>query len=234
MSTSKLNETRLTLTVLVLPLDPTYPEDRMHHLVQSVRAEIILCSCLHLPRMSGFFHNVIAVDQETLDSLATVKEPPISAVVCYNAAYIIPTSGTTGQPKLTVIEHVNFCTATQGHIEAIQLGSTKPLRVFQFAAHSFDASIVEILSPLILGGTICIPDEYARLNDVAKAINSLGATWAQLTPTLVRFLEPALIPSLVTLILMGEAMSQKNLEVWSTINLVNGYVYSSAHSFVPV
>lgn len=221
----------MSLTEVVLPLDPAYPEDRVRHLVHSTSANVIMCSRPQLARMAGFLHNVIPVDQGLLDSLAIVEERPESTVASHNSAYIIPTSGTTGQPKLSVMEHRNFCTATQGHMTALLLDSTKPLRAFQFAAHSFDASITEFLSPLIVGGTICIPDEHTRLNDLAKAICSTGATWAQLTPTLVRFLEPAMVPSLASLILMGEAMTEKNLEVWSTIRLVNGYVVPPAFSF---
>ena len=105
----------------------------------------------------------------------------------------------------------------------MRMTQTQPLRVLQFAAHSFDASLVEILSPLLVGGTICIPDEQTRLNNVAQAIRAMNVTWACLTPTVVRFLSPSMVPSLATMVLMGEAMSQANLEAWSSITLVNGY-----------
>ena len=82
----------------------------------------------------------------------------------------------------------------------------KPLRCLQFAAHSFDASIIENLTPLIMGGTVCIPDEATRLNDIAKAMNDMHVTYAQLTPTFVRFLEPSMVPDLVTIVLMGESV----------------------------
>jgi non-ribosomal peptide synthetase component F len=98
----------------------------------------------------------------------------------------------------------------------------KPLRALQFAAHSFDASITEILTPLMVGGTVCIPDEHTRLNDIGKAMNDMRVTFAQLTPTFVRFLEPSMVPTLVTIVLMGESMSKANLDTWSQINLVNG------------
>ena len=97
-----------------------------------------------------------------------------------------------------------------------------PLRVLQFAAHSFDASVLEILAPLMFGGTVCIPDETDRLNDISKVMNDMQVTWAALTPTFVRFLEPSMVPTLATIILMGEAMSQANLDTWSKINLING------------
>jgi hypothetical protein len=53
---------------------------------------------------------------------------------------------------------------------------------------------------------VCIPDETTRLNDIAKAMNDMRVTYAQLTPTFVRFLEPSMVPNLVTIVLMGESV----------------------------
>lgn len=76
----------------------------------------------------------------------------------------------------------------------------------------------------MIGGTVCIPDEQTRLNDIVKAMNDMRVNWTQQTPTFVRFLEPSMVPTLANIVLMGEAMSQANLDTWSKINLVNGYV----------
>lgn len=170
----------------------------------------------------GVATNVIPLDFELIGSLPTATERPVSGATFENAAYIIPTSGTTGQPKLTLVEHGNFCTGAAGHIPGLGMTATKPLRALQFAAHSFDASLTETLTPLMMGGAVCIPDEQTRLNDITIAINDMKANWAQLTPTFVRFLEPAMVPSMATLVLMGEPMSQANLDTWSAINLING------------
>ena len=121
-----------------------------------------------------------------------------------------------------MLEHGNYCTNMKGHVPGLSMDTTAPVRVLQFAAHTFDASILECLTPLMIGGTVCIPDEQTRLDDIAKAINEMNVTWASLTPTFVRFLEPSMIPTLATVILVGEAMSQGNLDTWSQINLVNG------------
>lgn len=96
-------------------------------------------------------------------------------------------------------------------------------RVLQFAAHTFDASLVEILTPLMRGACVCIPSEEARLNGIASAINELRVNHAFLTPSFIRFIEPAEVPSLQRLVLAGEALTQANIETWSNINLVNGY-----------
>lgn len=96
-------------------------------------------------------------------------------------------------------------------------------RVLQFAAHTFDASLVEILTPLMRGGTVCIPSEESRLNGIVSAINELRVNHAFLTPSFVRFITPADVPNLTRLVLAGEALTQANIDTWSSINLVNGY-----------
>lgn len=211
------------LHLLVMPLDPTVPQERTQQLVTAANAKIMLCSRSHLELLKGIAEKTAPIDTDFLDSLPIETQRLDLRVESHNLAYIIPTSGTTGQPKLTLIEHGNFCAGVKGHVPGMLMDIAKPLRALQFAAHSFDASITELLTPLMIGGTICIPDEQSRLNDIASVINDMRVTWAQLTPTFVRFLQPSMIPTLATIVLMGEAMSQKNLDTWSQINLVNGY-----------
>lgn len=95
--------------------------------------------------------------------------------------------------------------------------------MLQFAAHTFDASLVEILTSLMHGACVCIPSEEARLNNIAQAINDMRVNHAVLTPSFIRFLEPSAVPGLKSLVLAGEALSQANVETWSKINLANGY-----------
>lgn len=205
----------------VLPLDPAAPRERVDHLVGSVDAKIALCSPDDAASLDGLVDHLLALDDACFDTLPAYTGRPQSQADSYSAAYIIPTSGTTGQPKLSLLEHGNYCTGARAHYAGLGF-DTKPLRALQFAAHSFDASVLEILSPLMFGGTICIPDENDRLNNIEKVINHMRVTWACLTPTFVRFLEPSKVPTLATIILMGEAMSQANLDTWSQINLING------------
>ena len=73
------------------------------------------------------------------------------------------------------------------------------------------------------GACVCIPSEDARLNNIVGAINEMRVNHAVLTPSFVGFVEPAAVPTLQTLVLAGEAMSQAHVTTWSKINLVNGY-----------
>ncbi|KAF2200881.1 AMP-binding-domain-containing protein, partial [Delitschia confertaspora ATCC 74209] len=206
-----------------IPLDPAYPEERKLHLIKAVNAKVLLCSRPHVEALTHLVENIIPIDSVAVELLPLKNGALESVVQSSNVAYVIPTSGTTGTPKLTMIEHGNFCTNVKGHVPDLLMAASKPLRALQFAAHTFDASVIENLTPLMVGGTVCIPDDHTRLNDIGKAMNDMRITWACLTPTFVRFLEPAMVPHLQNISLVGEAMSQATLDTWSKIGLANGY-----------
>ncbi|KAH7344235.1 hypothetical protein BKA66DRAFT_580205, partial [Pyrenochaeta sp. MPI-SDFR-AT-0127] len=207
-----------------IPLDPTHPVTRLKSLAQAVNAKVMLCSREHADAMASVTEAVLPLDEQMLSEVRNYGKPEFVSVSPDNAAYIIFTSGSTGMPKGTVIEHASFCSGVQYHAPALHLSSTQDLRVLAFSSHSFDASLIDMLTVLMVGGCICIPDEENRLNNLAGVINDMRVNWATLTPTVVRFLEPAMVPGLETIVLAGEAMSQSNLDTWSRIvNLVNAY-----------
>ena len=101
---------------------------------------------------------------------------------------------------------------------------TSTSRVLQFASFTFDASLLEILTTLTLGATVCVPSDEDRMNNIAKVINDMRITWTLLTPSFIQLLRPSEIPSLRTLVLGGEAMSQSHISIWADkLQLVNAY-----------
>ncbi|KAI9709501.1 MAG: NRPS [Bogoriella megaspora] len=204
-----------------VPFDPSHPTDRLKSLAGKVRAGLLLCSRKYTASLASVVADVVPVDMGLMNQLRTVTKEPMSGVRSHDRAYLIFTSGTTGEPKGTLISHRAFCSSAKVHGPAMLMHSK--CRVLQFAAHTFDASLVEILTTLMVGGCVCIPSEDARLNDVAGAIVAMHINWAVLTPSFVAFLEPRAVPGLTTLVLAGEAMSQDQITIWSNINLVNGY-----------
>lgn len=97
-------------------------------------------------------------------------------------------------------------------------------RVLQFASYTFDASLVEILTTLMVGGCVCVPNDFDRMNKITTVINQMKVDVALLTPSFAQLIQPSDVPHLRTLILAGEAMSKSHLSVWAgKVNLVNGY-----------
>lgn len=70
----------------------------------------------------------------------------------------------------------------------------------------FDLSIGEIIGPLISGACVCVPSEHTRLNGLEDFINEMEISWAYLTPSFIRTIDPNDIPNLELLLLAGEAV----------------------------
>lgn len=119
------------------------------------------------------------------------------------------------------MEHRAFLSGAMVHGPGLRI--YRDSRCLQFAAHTFDASLAETLTPLIHGACVCIPSEEARLNDIVSTINEMRVTQACFTPSFIGFIEIESVPGLESLVLAGEAMSQSQLTTWSKIKLVNGY-----------
>ncbi|KAL4914140.1 hypothetical protein BDW62DRAFT_148110 [Aspergillus aurantiobrunneus] len=206
-----------------VPLDPTHPASRLQSLIESVDVKVMLCSRNRVQLLSVVVEHLIPLDEHLFDEIFLPPGGIIQQdeVRSNNAAYLIFTSGSTGQPKGTLLEHRAFVSAAVAYGQPMDMDSD--CRILQFAAHTFDASLFESISPLIHGGCVCVPSDGERLNDIIQAINRMRVNVICLTPSFARFISPSSIPGVKTIILVGEAMSRADLESWSHINLVNGY-----------
>ncbi len=86
--------------------------------------------------------------------------------------------------------------------------------------------VMETLTPLSCGATICIPSEAGKLNDVSHAINNSQATWAFLTTSVANVIaSPDSVPTLETLVVGGEAMTAEIVAKWTfgKTCLINAY-----------
>jgi amino acid adenylation domain-containing protein len=204
-----------------VPLDFEAPLLRLRDIVTDVDAKLILCS----PKFEALCQSIpcqtLAIDRKSTDRQGG-RLHALPEVQSDSPAYVIFTSGTTGKPKGAVITHRAFVSSSSAFAPAMSISDSS--RVLQFASYTFDACLIEILSTLMMGGTICVPDQDSRMNDLAGTINKLNVNWATLTPSVARTMQPSQVPHLKTLVLVGEAMSQQDLLTWADrVQLGNGY-----------
>ncbi|KAG8530149.1 NRPS [Bacidia gigantensis] len=220
------------------PLDPLQPQDRLRSLAQRLGAKTLLCSRKYAGTMSSVAEKVVSIDQETFDKLPVSSSQRLHRSKPSNTAYVLWTSGSTGEPKGVVIEQKAYCSSANAHGPGMFTDSHT--RVLQYASYVFDASLHENLTTLMLGGTICVPSEHQKLNGLPEFINEMRVNWALLTPSVVNFLHPSTVPGLKTLLLVGEVMSREHMNTWSGIRLMNGYgpaecaVASTVNTNVPL
>lgn len=151
-----------------VPLDPSYPEDRLAFMIADAGLAVLLTQQTLRQRFTGLLidaeltpHDrtpaVICMDeawheisQERNDNFACGLTPD-------NAAYLIYTSGSTGKPKGVLTTHRGVINHNFAASEAYNLQPDD--RVLQFHSIAFDAAVEEILPIWFSGGTLVLRGE---------------------------------------------------------------------------
>ncbi|HET9226022.1 MAG TPA: amino acid adenylation domain-containing protein, partial [Thermoanaerobaculia bacterium] len=121
-----------------LPLDPTYPEERLTFAIEDSQVNVV-------------------VTQEWLDRAEIERHSPESPLVEVTPdfpAYVIYTSGSTGRPKGVVVTHANatrLLSATDGWFG---FGSDDVWTLFH--SYAFDFSVWELWGALLYGGRLVV------------------------------------------------------------------------------
>ncbi|MGB8452386.1 MAG: amino acid adenylation domain-containing protein, partial [Anaerocolumna sp.] len=199
-----------------LPIDPLYPEARIKYMLEDSKTGILLTQT-GLPNKVQFAGEILDLKDEKLyqeddSNLAPVNTPD-------NLAYVIYTSGTTGKPKGVMIEHRNVLNLTAGLNKHIYGRYDKALKVALVAPYVFDASVKQIFPALLLGHTLCIVPEEARLDGTTliRYYTEHSVDVSDGTPTHIRLLENAIqegedVLKVKHFIIGGEALGIKTVK----------------------
>ncbi|MDF0668409.1 MAG: amino acid adenylation domain-containing protein [Nitrospira sp.] len=141
-----------------VPMDPLYPRERLRFMIEDSGAQLVLTQQQFLDKFQNRTVPISALD-ESWPSVAAL--PDIDSrwhTTPENLAYILYTSGTTGEPKGIEISHralVNHSTAMARHY-----GLQPTDRVLQFASISFDVAAEECFPTWAAGATVVLrPNE---------------------------------------------------------------------------
>ncbi|KGO57957.1 AMP-dependent synthetase/ligase [Penicillium expansum] len=205
-------------------LDPSHPVERLQEMVQvDFQCPVIITSSKYLEIAATLAPNTITVEDISQILHSAIRKDTIPLMTSpKSSAYAVFTSGSTGRPKASVIQHQSFLSASAAHTQVLRLD--KKARVIQFASYAFDASIVEMVDTLLVGGCICIPSDTDRNQRLGHAIFEMQVNWALLTPSVARLLNQQHVSTLKTLVLGGEGMTRDDVHRWSPhVRLMNAY-----------
>ncbi|MBG1259055.1 amino acid adenylation domain-containing protein [Nostoc commune] len=197
-----------------LPLDPSYPQERLNFMLEDAQVSVLLTQQKLLQYFTEFSNQIISIDKDWATITQHSRENPSSCVTLENLAYVIYTSGSTGQPKGVLVEHRGLSNLAADQIEVFNLQPSN--RILQFASLSFDASIFEIVMALQIGATLYLTNKECLLPGKAllQLLREKAITHITLTPTVLAVLPTESLPALQTIICAGESCSEDIVKRW--------------------
>ncbi|NVM67814.1 amino acid adenylation domain-containing protein, partial [Mucilaginibacter sp. SG538B] len=202
-----------------VPVDPHYPQERIDHILTASS-----CKCV--------------IDDYELRKFKTqqMHQPVINPGVSNDPAslaYVIFTSGTTGKPKGTLVEHGNVVRLLKNDKQLFDFSEKDVWTMFH--SFCFDFSVWELFGALLNGGKlIVVPDELTRdpalffdllLREKATILNQTPSAFYNLLDELSG--RDTIDLSLRYVIFGGEALSPVKLKPWAEkypkTKLVNMY-----------
>ncbi|KAK8150330.1 hypothetical protein G3M48_002611 [Beauveria asiatica] len=195
----------------IVPINPNEPMQRLETILLEGGICTLLTTSRYADRFVNTIQHVITVDSSSPFFYNAIPAQRIASnVEPDNAAVVIHTSGSTGNPKGVVLTHrsISASISAQGRL----FGLSSQTRTLQFVSYTFDLSIADIWGTLSHGGCVCVMSEEDRMNNIQGAIQSYSANFVVMTPTVAALLNLAHLPSLETLVLGGEAMKPAFIE----------------------
>ncbi|AUG78197.1 Non-ribosomal peptide synthetase [Kitasatospora sp. MMS16-BH015] len=229
-----------------LPFTPDLHPQLLTKLLRRTGAGIVLTETETAGVIRGAGARPVIPDAVRSELEALPTELPAVAAHPANAAYILHTSGSTGEPKGVVVSNAGIANRVAWAVGTCGLGPED--RVLQKTTVTFDAHCWEVFGPLTSGGAVVLAPLGAESDPAAMvgAIRDRGVTVLQVVPSVLRLIaeEPALADcaSLRLVFSAGEPLHaelvQRVLEkvsvtVWNTYGPTECSIDVTAHQVDP-
>lgn len=204
-----------------VPLDTQLPEARLLHIIKDAGIDMVMVLAGKQDLLAGFDGSVIQADT---DYDCAWMEDVAAYPNANDTAYIIYTSGTTGLPKGVPIRHQSIADRIAYHNDYLNI--TPGDKILQFAAVSFDASLVEIFMALTTGAACVLISKECKANVemLKETMSAQGVTTAIFPPAYLKLLGASELPSLQKIISTGEAAILPDMLAHAKYRMVvNGY-----------
>nr|MDZ8289084.1 amino acid adenylation domain-containing protein [Nostoc sp. ChiSLP01] len=174
-----------------LPLDPEYPTERLHFMLEDAQVSILLTQERLVDKLSQQKSHLVCLDTDAEVISQFNQENLISETQATNLAYVIYTSGSTGQPKGVLIAHQGLLNLIFWHQSAFNITAND--KATQLASMAFDAAVWELWPYLTAGASI-----YLAKSQLLSSLVKLR-DWLISNKITISFLPTPLVQELLSL-----------------------------------
>ncbi|NMN94234.1 non-ribosomal peptide synthetase [Antrihabitans stalactiti] len=205
-----------------VPVDPTYPADRIEHMVSDSGAVVGLTVSASREGLPNNVEWIILDAVEGFSAAAITDAERLEPIRLDDAAYMIYTSGSTGLPKGVVVAHRGLANMVASGAEALQVSAASV--VAHAVSPSFDTSIEELFMTFVAGATLAVvpPGLYGG-DDLADVLSAHRVSVLEGTPSVVATLDPQRVPDLQSVVVGGDACPPDLVTKWTGKRLLNSY-----------
>ena len=203
-------------------LDPASPKERLSFILQETKPAVVLAQERLIKFLPGHDAREVCLDRDWSDIAEQSTEPLEALLSNENLAFLVYTSGTTGQPKAVMLTHRKRDSGPSHDQTVYQM--TKEDRHVLKSSINFTVIIRELFWPLLTGGQLAImpPGTEQDIAYLAGFIASHRISLITVTPSVLRALleEPGIrnCDSLRHVICFGEPLTH-DLEKRFHVNL---------------
>ncbi|MFR9753250.1 amino acid adenylation domain-containing protein [Nocardia sp. 004] len=203
-----------------VPVDPTYPAERINHIVSDSGAMMGLTTSAHRATLGTGVYWIELDDPVQSARIDARPGHPISysdrvrPLDERHPAYVIYTSGSTGKPKGVVVPHSGLAALVAAERERYRV--TEESRVLHVCSPSFDVSVLELLLAFSSGATLVIaPPKVFGGFELADLLRRERVTHMLITPGALESVDPTGLDDLRAVIAVGEKLGPELVARWA-------------------
>jgi amino acid adenylation domain-containing protein len=167
--------------------DPSHPPERIRQMLDDAGASMLLTTRRLADGLTEHGAKIVCLDAEASHISAESAENPARVADADNLAYLVYTSGTTGQPKGILVQHRSLVNAIYAFITHHRV--TEHDRILQFASLSFDVATEEFFAAWLGGARLVMrpdaavvaPEQFVQFleEEGVTLVNLPASFWAE-------------------------------------------------------